>query len=187
MLPIPPALRKEFEAYLHSRGVPKAELEAYGKWLRFYLDFCEKYRFPEEFRECLAPFLRKLEEKRQTQAQQEQASGAITFYVDLLESKGDQGDGQSPQMVSPRGKTAYESSYPPNLSVHETHASQKEATPPAKTYEGSFHGPFLPAGEPNSPIKTGAPFSLSSQNAHLEPTSKPVPLCKAVPIMLSSA
>lgn len=39
MLPISSALRKEFEAYMHSRGVPKAEHGAYGKWLPFYLDF----------------------------------------------------------------------------------------------------------------------------------------------------
>ena len=142
---------------MHGRGIPKAEQGAYEKWLRFYLDFCDKYHLPDELRECLPPFLRKLEEKKQTKTQQQQASRAIALYFDLLQSKDAQGDGQSPQMVGSHGEIAYESSYRPALSVNETIAPQEEATPLAKTYEGSFHGPFLPADEPNSPNEAGSP------------------------------
>jgi integron integrase len=176
MLPIPSALRTEFEAYLRSRGAPNAEQGAYGKWLRFYLDFCRKYHFPEELRGSLAPFLGKLAEKKQTKAQQQQASRAITIYFDLLQSKDAQGDGRSPQMVSPRGEISDESSYRPILSVHEVNARQTPANPSAKTYERSSPCPSLPANEANISLEAGTPPSRSSEGVHFEPTSEPVSL-----------
>jgi integron integrase len=179
MLAIPSALRTEFEACLHSQGVPRAEQGAYGKWLRFYLDFCDKYHLPDELRECLAPFLRKLEEKKQTNAQQEQASRAITLYFDLLEAKDAEGDDQSPQMVRPAGEIAHESSYRPILSIQESNAPQERAAPPAKTYEGPFLGPFLPACEPNTPIEAEVPCFRTSEKIHLDRTSDPVSLCRS--------
>jgi len=149
VLPIPSALRTEFEAYLRSRGAPNAEQGAYGKWLRFYLDFCRKYHFPEELRGSLTPFLGKLEEKKQTKAQQLQASQAITLYFDLLQSKDAQSDGRSPRMVSPRGEISDESSYRPILSVHEVNTPQTSLNPPAKIYEREdIH--FEPISEPVS-------------------------------------
>ncbi len=178
MLPIPSALRTEFEAYLRSRGAPNAEQGAYGKWLRFYLDFCRKYHFPEELRGSLTPFLGKLEEKKQTKAQQQQASPAITLYFDLLQSKDAQSDGRSPQMVSPRGEVSDESSYRPILSVHEVNAPQTPANPPAKTYERSSHCPFLPANEASSSLEAGTPPSRSSEDVHFEPISEPVSFSK---------
>jgi len=73
MLSIPLDLRAEFDVYLTARNVPKAEHGLYAKWLRFYLDFCRKYNFPEELSESLPHFVRKLNEKKQTSHQQQQA------------------------------------------------------------------------------------------------------------------
>ena len=42
MLPIPAALLASFEAYLQTGEIPKTVRSYYKKWLRFYLDFCEK-------------------------------------------------------------------------------------------------------------------------------------------------
>ena len=58
------ALRTSFEGYLRTRWVSNTERGAYVKWLRYYLDFCSKYHFPEDQRGSLAHFLHKLEEKR---------------------------------------------------------------------------------------------------------------------------
>jgi hypothetical protein len=69
VLPIPSTLRTEFEAYLRSRGAPNAEQGAYGKWPRFYFDFCRKDHFLGELRGSLAPLLGKLEAKKQPSAQ----------------------------------------------------------------------------------------------------------------------
>jgi len=60
------------------RGSPSKERgskqnhRSFKKWLRYYLDFCEKYQFPAARKESLPEFLGKLREKRQTRAQQEQ-------------------------------------------------------------------------------------------------------------------
>ncbi|MFZ2955878.1 MAG: phage integrase N-terminal SAM-like domain-containing protein, partial [Candidatus Ozemobacteraceae bacterium] len=57
------------------------------KWLRYYLDFCEKYQFPHAERISLDEFLEKLREKKQTPAQQEQATLAISFFFELISQK----------------------------------------------------------------------------------------------------
>jgi len=42
MLPIPSALQKQFEEHLQNKAIPKVLQWAYKKWLRYYLDFCQK-------------------------------------------------------------------------------------------------------------------------------------------------
>ena len=64
---IPLQLQAEFETLLRNRSVPAGEHPQYKKWLRFYLDFCRKYRFSEAERKSLEHFLRKLQEKKQTE------------------------------------------------------------------------------------------------------------------------
>jgi site-specific recombinase XerD len=88
MLSIPPALQAQFEKCLRDKAIPKKTHGLYKKWLRYYLDFCKKYDFPDAQRESLPPFLRKLEEKKQTKAQQEQAAHAIALYHEILDEKG---------------------------------------------------------------------------------------------------
>jgi len=44
MLAISPALQARFEAYLRNRRVPNKLHGEYKKWLRYYLDFCQKYQ-----------------------------------------------------------------------------------------------------------------------------------------------
>jgi hypothetical protein len=61
---------------------------AYQKWLRYYLDFCQKYHFPPKQGKSLPAFMQKLQEKRQSKVQQEQAAAAITIYYDILREAG---------------------------------------------------------------------------------------------------
>ena len=63
MLSIPSALRAQFDERLIEKSSPKETHWSYIKWLRYYLDFCRKYSFPESNGESLPPFLEKLEEK----------------------------------------------------------------------------------------------------------------------------
>jgi hypothetical protein len=44
MLNIPQELLVRFVAILEKRGVPSAQHNYFKKWLRYYLDFCDKYR-----------------------------------------------------------------------------------------------------------------------------------------------
>jgi hypothetical protein len=45
----------------------------YKKWLRYYLDFCQKYKQPISTKESLQQFIKKLQEKNQTPERQKQA------------------------------------------------------------------------------------------------------------------
>ncbi len=87
MLAIPSALQARFEAYLRSRMVPIKLHGEYKKWLRYYLDFCEKYGTPPTREESLPRFIRKLGEKKQTEEQRVQASKAITLYYGIVNHK----------------------------------------------------------------------------------------------------
>jgi len=57
MLRIPSALQARFEECLRNNAVPKQTHGLYKKWLRYYLDFCQKYDFPDAQREILPAFL----------------------------------------------------------------------------------------------------------------------------------
>jgi hypothetical protein len=79
---------------------------AYKKWLRYYLDFCEKCDFPAHHRESLFEFLGTLEEKRQSKAQREQAASAIGLFYEIYEEKP---SSQKPLMaIDPGGATPQE-------------------------------------------------------------------------------
>jgi hypothetical protein len=54
MLNIPSALQSQFETCLQNTTMPKHVQAAYTKWLRYYLDFCQKYHFPHAQRESSA-------------------------------------------------------------------------------------------------------------------------------------
>jgi hypothetical protein len=80
MLPSPSVLQAQFEEYLRNKPVPTRIHGEYKEWLRYYLDFCEKYRFSPERNESLPRFIRKLQEKKQTDEQRRPAVKAITLY-----------------------------------------------------------------------------------------------------------
>lgn len=48
MQAIPSALQSRFEASLRNRAVPIQLHGEYKKWLRYYLDYCHKYRIPPD-------------------------------------------------------------------------------------------------------------------------------------------
>jgi integron integrase len=87
MLPIPPRLQVQFEDHMRKKAVPKKNHGLFKKWLRYYLDFCERYQFSATRKESLPEFLGKLREKRQTKAQQEQAACAIGVFYDSIDGK----------------------------------------------------------------------------------------------------
>jgi len=57
MLNLPSVLRTEFDTCLRNATIPKPAHAAYTKWLRYYLDFCQKYHCPHAQRESLPHFL----------------------------------------------------------------------------------------------------------------------------------
>lgn len=84
MKPIPSVLLPHFLEALNGASVSDDELADYQKWLRYYLDFCFKYRHPPRDRESLDEFLQKLASKNQSRALQEQAARSIAIYYDVV-------------------------------------------------------------------------------------------------------
>jgi hypothetical protein len=111
---IPFALPGQLEAILRDRAVPNNAHGSYRKWMRYYPDFCQKYQSSESKQESLGQFLRKLEEKHQTKAQQQEASHAVSLYYDLINRTGSADELGSPQKVIPAGKPPHE---PPSPSA----------------------------------------------------------------------
>ena len=83
MLNITSELLKHYVTFLEKRTVPSSLHNGYQKWLRFYLDYCAKYRFPEGGSKSLTQFFGKLREKKQTDGQIRQAGHAVTLYHDF--------------------------------------------------------------------------------------------------------
>ena len=104
MLNLPSALRTEFDTCLRNAAIPKPAHAAYTKWLRYYLDFCQKYHFPHAQKESLPHFLHKLQEKKQTKAQQQQASHAVSLYDELMRFRDAHSDVPSLTKDDPPGK-----------------------------------------------------------------------------------
>jgi len=86
MLAIPPTFKTQFEECLRNKPVPNSLHGYYKKWLRYYLDFCSKYSFPPRQKESLPHFIHKLQEKKQTKSQQEQAIKAISLFYEIVKS-----------------------------------------------------------------------------------------------------
>lgn len=86
MKAIPKELMTQFDSLLKAIEIPKDKHGHYKKWLRYYLDFCQKYRFAEDKIESLPKFLNKLKEKAQTIEQQNQASHSVSLFYKLPES-----------------------------------------------------------------------------------------------------
>ena len=80
MLKIPPHVETAFITILEENGVKLKSRPRYLKWLRYYLDYCEKYQFDSQSNASLAPFVQRLSQKKQTEQQQQQACQDIQFF-----------------------------------------------------------------------------------------------------------
>ena len=78
------ALEKPFLEAVRSRALSSQEESEYLKWLRYYLDFCAKYKIPPRDHDSLSPFLQKLASKKQTLANQERAAASVALYYGLI-------------------------------------------------------------------------------------------------------
>ena len=83
MLIVPEALQKQFAVYARQKGTPDKVLGLYQKWLRYYLDFCLKYQSASDNPESLQAFVKKLQDKRQSVVQQQQATRAILLFREI--------------------------------------------------------------------------------------------------------
>lgn len=113
MLQIPGQLIARYLAHLNERGVPAARHAECNQWLRYFLDFCDKYQVTGEKSERVRLFMAKLRDKNQTEEQRRRAADAVSFYFDMQQraGRGNAPDGPSfakeeqPPAV-PSGKSA---------------------------------------------------------------------------------
>ena len=89
MKEIPTEIIVFYDALLVQKEIPKNFRFYYKKWLRDYLDFCQKYNFKQSDKESLSYFIKKLKEKNQTDQQWKQALDAVSICYQIDKKKND--------------------------------------------------------------------------------------------------
>ena len=142
MIQVPDALWRKFEHFLDAECIPGGKRGAFKKWVRFYLDFCSKYKHEYASAESIPPFLEKLKSKRQGAAAREQAARAVAIYHRMVQDADGERRYAVPLPVG--GGEAKEKSKCP------THPSRVVASSCAKASEDTMEG-----GHSNIPMATG--------------------------------
>ncbi len=88
MLTVPLHITRRYEAVLESKAVSASYRSFYKKWLRYYLDFCQKYAFEPSDSNSLPRFIDKLRQKKQSDALRKQAFHAVTLYYEMITDAG---------------------------------------------------------------------------------------------------
>ncbi len=70
-----------YERRMERAGVPVRERVGYLRWVRFYLDFCQKYGHPPREASSIPLFLEKLASKQQPAAARSRASQAVHLLL----------------------------------------------------------------------------------------------------------
>ena len=83
MHPVPDDVMRHYETVLKMHEIPLNLYANYRKWLRYFFDFRFKYLNSCEGSEQVRLFLRKLREKKQSEAQCRQAAHAVSLYFEI--------------------------------------------------------------------------------------------------------
>ena len=86
MLQINPKIREQFDMLLLQKNILKKHHADYRKWLRYYLDSCNKHHHDNLKKESISRFIEKLRDKKQTIPQQRQAHHAVSIYCQIEKS-----------------------------------------------------------------------------------------------------
>ncbi len=113
MIQLPRHLVASFQLYCSQRGFAGADLSDSLKWLRYFLDFCEKYRIVGDEEQRIRHFLDKLKQKKQSEEQLRHAHHAVSLYFEMLQQ------GVAPSMKS--------NETPHTIDTQDSQASKPEA------------------------------------------------------------
>ena len=83
MLNVPPKLASAYNGFLVKKGIPQKNHPFYRKWLRYYLDFCQKYSSDRSNENSLSAFIAKLQDKKQSEFMQKQARHAVSVFHEM--------------------------------------------------------------------------------------------------------
>lgn len=84
MFQLPDQLKTRCRDHFVDNGIKGELLDEYLKWLRFFLDFCEKYKIEGLDTDRLRRFIQKLKEKNQSEDQRRRAYHAVSLYFEIL-------------------------------------------------------------------------------------------------------
>ena len=125
---------------LVSKNIPAKEQQYYVKWLRYYLDFCNKYKFNPADAGSLPHFIEKLHSKRQSTFQKQQAQKAIKIYFGLIareqQSKQTYQLPNSGKIIRDKIDEApqpYQGKVQDNRAVYSVQPERRSATTPSKS------------------------------------------------------
>ena len=83
MLNVPPELASAYNGFLVKKGIPQKNHPFYCKWLRYYLDFCQKFSSDRSNENSLSAFIAKLQDKKQSEFMQKQARHAVSVFHEM--------------------------------------------------------------------------------------------------------
>lgn len=86
MVRISNTLINRYLVHLKMRGVAVSQFANYQKWLRYFLNYCEKYQVTGDKPDCCRLFMDKLREKNQSEVQRQQAHHALMLFFEMDES-----------------------------------------------------------------------------------------------------
>lgn len=84
MIKIESELLKKYIFELKRRSISEHKHPYYLKWLRFFLDYCHKYRLETHHEHSLPTFIEKLKSKKQAPFQLQQARESVEIYYHLI-------------------------------------------------------------------------------------------------------
>ena len=84
MIQIPQEIIQQFNALLKKEKIDDDDYDYYKKWLRYYLDFCHKYKHDSRAVDSLPLFINKLRDKKQSKKLQKQAFDSIIVYYKMF-------------------------------------------------------------------------------------------------------
>jgi hypothetical protein len=83
VIALPRIILERFDQVLREKALPNIARFIYTKWLRFYWDFCQKYQHNPLYANCLPLFLKNLQDKQQSEQQQQEAHQALFLVLCL--------------------------------------------------------------------------------------------------------
>lgn len=104
MKKLPNSLIIDYIQFIENRGIQSEKHPYYLKWFRFYLDFCSKYRHLPSEKDSLHLFIKKLEDKKQSEQLRKQARHSVELFWDMqapIKSASVDGNPQNNGMLSP--------------------------------------------------------------------------------------
>jgi hypothetical protein len=110
MLVVPPEVTRRYEARLVQQNTVIGQRPHDHQWLRYYLDFCDKYSFAPVDRLSLPAFQEKLQAKHQPEPRCQQAGHAVSLYWEMVSS--------SPARPHPLEKAAMQPGVETRNAVH---------------------------------------------------------------------